>query len=72
MLLRYIIVLVLVYLLIRLVRSALADFIGGLRAGGWNRRTNGNNVSGEGKKNLADIEDVPFEEIKDDADNRRN
>ncbi len=72
MLLRYIIILVLLYVLYRLVKTALRGFVGNLSAHRRHNNADGKNVHGGKKANLEDIPDAKYEEIKDDTADRKN
>lgn len=70
--LRYIIILVLFYVLYRLIKASLQAFFGNLQARQKQKYKDPNNVSGGKKANLDDIEEAKYEEIKDDTKARKN
>ncbi len=71
-LLRYLILLGLVYILYRLVKASLRDFFTNLQAKQQHTNVGNNNVRGGRNVNLDDIEDAKYEEIKDDTEKRKN
>lgn len=69
--LRYILIIALVYLLIRLIMASLRNFFVNLTAHRQQQTPDKNNVSGGKKANLKDIPEAKYEEIKDDAGDRK-
>lgn len=70
--LRYIIILVLFYILYRLIKTALRDLFVNMGAQRRHKTTDGNNVHGGKKADLDDIQEAKYEEIKDDSADRKN
>jgi len=71
-LLRYLIILALVYVLYRLVKASLRDFFMNLNAKHRHTKDGNQNVHSGRNANLDDIEDAKYEEIKDDTEERKN
>lgn len=68
MLLRYVIIALLLYLLYRLFRATIRDFLANLSS----HRAAHHNIYETRKRNLDHIQDATYEEIKDDPEEKKS
>jgi len=60
------------YVLYRLIKASLRNFMANFKANSQQSRVDQNNVRGGRNVNLDDIEEAKYEEIKDDTNERKN
>ncbi len=71
-LIRYIIILLLLYILYRLVKASLSAFFVNLKTHRNYHDGSRSNVQGGKSADLDDIEEAKYEEVKDDAKSRKD
>jgi hypothetical protein len=70
--LRYVIILVLLYILYRLIKATVRELLVNMGVRRQTDRPDSNNVHGGKKADINDIPEAKYEEIKDETTDRKN